>query len=129
MARNEPPYRRCHPCPKGTFNPDWNSTQCYVCDEVNTDYTTAGPGAINFEECFMQCQSGFRVVAPPPDIECAPCPAGTYSRVRLGHYSGETECTPCDPKVSTSQVGSFACDCFEGYMWDGVACAPVAARG
>ncbi|CAH1794302.1 unnamed protein product [Owenia fusiformis] len=92
----------CHPCSKGSYQPDSLQETCILCD---SSYTTRTNGSVNVTACIFYCPSGEEVNGSL----CQGCPVGKYKDNTIDEFG---VCQPCNNSYTTLSVNSTsASDC------------------
>lgn len=132
---DKPMQSSCQPCPQGRYSNTEGSSKCKKCGKSNGKYTYANKeiGADGCADCLdnpmdADCPNGSPYLDPKQcgekQVQCHPCPTGTYLPVNMGtclactkgSYSGvpgAVACDPCDDGWYQSEHGASACQICE----------------
>ncbi|XP_025115185.1 proprotein convertase subtilisin/kexin type 5-like [Pomacea canaliculata] len=103
----------CVPCPRGTYQPKKDATDCMRCAGDKVD--TRQPGATSDKQCEVFCDSGYEKLS---NGSCSICAIGFFKNNSIDTFQTCTRCS--DPRFVTPHegaVGEMLCtvlNCTEG---------------
>uniref|UniRef100_A0AAR2J8X4 Signal peptide, CUB and EGF-like domain-containing protein 3 n=1 Tax=Pygocentrus nattereri TaxID=42514 RepID=A0AAR2J8X4_PYGNA len=109
-------FKPCHPCPRGTYQPDAGRTLCFPC---GGGLETKKEGASSFHDCEVKVSCAAGHYYNTSVHRCIRCPVGTYQSDLKQNYciscpgntttdfDGATSVSQCKNRECGGEIGEF----------------------
>ncbi|KAL6483640.1 hypothetical protein MHYP_G00085120 [Metynnis hypsauchen] len=109
-------FKPCHPCPRGTYQPDAGRTLCFPC---GGGLETKKDGASSFHDCEVKVSCAAGHYYNTSVHRCIRCPVGTYQSDLKQNYciscpgntttdfDGATSVSQCKNRECGGEIGEF----------------------
>ena len=106
----------CIKCPKGTYKPSVEDSECLACPAGSRNFTTMQEGAVSVLAC--TCHAGYVNLLPSDPMDCQVCGHGFFCQGGTDQQAcGEAQTTASETAKSADE-----CVCAAGFIRAGAVC-------